>query len=101
MPDGWTQEQGCLRCLQCRRDRALEAAVVDGMSKGERRRAMQFAIVKFELLRDPHRPNGEIGKPAKASATHVREVRAELIAARVIERGGRMRSPAAAKKPKP
>jgi hypothetical protein len=80
-PPHWARERdGRHYCLACRRERAVEKALAAARDEGIEARAKlrSSAIVKFEIMRDPNRTEGEIAKAAHTSIGAVRNARKEL-----------------------
>lgn len=73
-PAGWSVEGGRSHCLRCRRTHAAEQAVERApanTTREERAKIRAAAILDFEILRDPDRPNGEIAKVVRCSVPAV------------------------------
>jgi hypothetical protein len=74
-PAGWeTKSGGKSHCLRCRRADAAEMAIEkapDNTTREERAKIRAAAILDFEILRDPDRPNGEIAKVVRCSVPAV------------------------------
>jgi hypothetical protein len=73
-PAGWETKGKTSFCLRCRRTAAAEAAVdaaPANTSREERAKMRAAAILDFEILRDPDRPNGEIAKVVRCSVPAV------------------------------
>ena len=81
-PPNWARENGLYYCLACRRERAVEKALDKAGDIGLEARAKvrSSAIVKFEIVRDPDRTEGEIAKAARTSIGAVRNARKEIAA---------------------
>jgi hypothetical protein len=80
-PSGWTKKNGQHYCLNCRRELAAEegfANAPDDMPMEKRVKLRTTAVVEFEILRDPERPNGEIAKVAHCSIPAVAKARQRL-----------------------
>ena len=80
-PAGWSTEDGDPYCLRCRRELAAEKAVdnaPDGAGREERAKLRAAAVLDFEILRDPNRPNGEIAKVVRCSVPAVVKSRRRL-----------------------
>lgn len=77
MPPNWARDNGLHYCLACRRERAIEDAIVRAgdVTMAERAKLRTSAVVEFELERDPDRTEGEIAKSARASIGAVRKAR--------------------------
>ena len=85
IPDGWGDDGDGLACLGCRRRRVVEIAEArfaeDARKGWKYRRAVQRALVEFELRRDPHRPDQSITRVARTTAKTVAEIRRGLVGA--------------------
>jgi hypothetical protein len=83
-PAGWETKSGKSFCLRCRRaeaaDAAIERAPAD-TTREERAKIRATAVLEFEILRDPDRPNGEIAKVVRCSVPAVLKSRRRLEAA--------------------
>jgi hypothetical protein len=83
-PAGWENKSGASYCLRCRRaeaaDEAIERAPAD-TTREERAKMRATAVLEFEILRDPNRPNGEIAKVVRCSVPAVLKSRRRLEAA--------------------
>ena len=83
-PAGWENKSGASYCLRCRRaeaaDEAIERAPAD-TTREERAKIRATAVLEFEILRDPDRPNGEIAKVVRCSVPAVLKSRRRLEAA--------------------
>jgi hypothetical protein len=80
-PPHWeSEDDGSHYCLACRRERAVDAALDDAGDIGIEARAKlrSAAVVRFEILRDPERTEGEIAKAARTSIGAVRNARKAL-----------------------
>jgi len=77
MPPHWVKDDGKFYCLVCRRERAIDAAILRAgdISTADRAKIRSAAVVDFELARDPDRTEGEIAKAARASIGAVRKAR--------------------------
>ena len=75
-PIGWACTDGAWRCLGCRRLEVLEAASAASAADSGRRR--RWALVEFELLREPSASDQLIAKRAKCTTRAVAPVRASL-----------------------
>ena len=74
LPSGWSKEKGQPHCLRCRRELAAEQAVENApasVNREERAKLRAAAVLDFEILRDPDRPNGEIAKVVRCSVPAV------------------------------
>ncbi len=73
-PAGWEAKGGKSHCLRCRRVEAAEVAIQKApadTNREERAKIRAAAILDFEILRDPDRPNGEIAKVVRCSVPAV------------------------------
>ena len=73
-PAGWAKDGGKSHCLRCRRAQAAEEAIERApadTTREERAKIRAAAILDFEILRDPDRPNGEIAKVVRCSVPAV------------------------------
>ncbi len=81
LPSTWSDEDGELYCLSCRREMAGEAGL-DGVDEGapaqERQKIRSQARIEFEINRDPERADNEIAKACRTSTFSVRRARARL-----------------------
>lgn len=77
LPPNWVRVNGLCYCLACRRERAIEEAIVEAgeVPISERAKLRTAAIVRFEIDRDPDRTEGEIAKAARTSIGAVRKIR--------------------------
>ena len=83
-PGGWEVKSGKSYCLRCRRAEAADAAIEkapEGTTREERAKIRATAVLEFEILRDPDRPNGEIAKVVRCSVPAVLKSRRRLEAA--------------------
>jgi hypothetical protein len=81
LPPNWVQDaDGNHYCLVCRRERAVEAKLIEaGDAEPEARAKLRSsAVVEFEIERDPERTEGEIAKAAGTSVLAVRKARRRL-----------------------
>ena len=81
LPADWTELDGRLYCLGCRRVLAGEAAQEDGADGASREELLQLrkaGTLEFELRRDPDRPDREIARACHTSAPAVAKVRDRL-----------------------
>jgi hypothetical protein len=81
-PEGWAREGGEWRCLNCRREEAMDLASIETDTEGKRVR--RRALIEFELLRDPVARDQQIAKRARCSVNLVGPVREELRNARKL-----------------
>jgi hypothetical protein len=81
LPSTWTEEDGVLYCLSCRREMAGDAGL-DGVDEDvpsqERQKIRSRARIEFEIQRDPERADNEIAKACRTSTFSVRKARARL-----------------------
>lgn len=73
-PAGWSKSGSRSHCLRCRRAEAAEQAIEEApadTNREERAKIRAAAILDFEILRDPDRPNGEIAKVVRCSVPAV------------------------------
>ena len=80
-PDSWTEENGVLYCLGCRRERAGEAGldnVEEGAPASDREKGRSHARIEFEIRRDPERPNNQIAQACHTSIVAVRKARERM-----------------------
>jgi hypothetical protein len=77
-PAAWIEEGGHVYCLACRRERAgeegLRAAPAD-TPREQRPRIRTWALIEFEIQRDPERSNGEIARAVRSSIPAVAKAR--------------------------
>lgn len=80
LPAGWTADEQGTHCLQCRRSLAAEAACigVEGTTREDRAKLRRQALIDFEIMRAPDRPNGEIAKAVSCSVPAVVKARRRL-----------------------
>jgi hypothetical protein len=81
MPASWARVDGGLHCLDCRREHAGEAGIVDlpeDAPQGERQKLRAHARIEFEIARDPDRPDNQIAKSCHTSVISVRKARDRL-----------------------
>jgi len=80
-PSGWAKLSGEPHCLRCRREHAAQSAIDNAppeVSREERAKLRAAAVLEFELVRDPDRPNGEIAKVVRCSVPAVLKSRRRL-----------------------
>jgi hypothetical protein len=80
-PAGWSVEDGATHCLSCRRALAAEGAcgVAEAdLSRQDRAKLRNQALIEFEVRRAPERPNGEIAKALSCSVPAVAKARERL-----------------------
>ena len=81
LPGTWSQEDGELYCLSCRRDMAGEAGLEgldEDMPSQKRLQIRSHARIEFEIKRDPSREDNKIAKACSTSTFAVRKARARL-----------------------
>jgi len=81
LPANWAEERGGPVCLACRRELAADAAVADtssDLSVQERARLRSFALLEFEVTRDPNRSNAQIAIAVHTSVVAVQKARDRL-----------------------
>ena len=81
LPENWVSSDEGQFCLNCRRERAGEAALAsipDDASHAERAQLRRNALLEFEVQRDPDRTNGEIARACRATAPAIAETRRRL-----------------------
>ena len=79
LPSTWTEQDGVLYCLSCRREMAGEAGlegVDEDAPSQERQKIRSRARIEFEIERDPGRADNEIAKACRTSTFSVRKARA-------------------------
>jgi len=86
-PASWVNHDGHLYCLSCRRVLAADIAIENepGSTVGRRAELRRWAVVEFEIERDPERSNGEIARAARSSVPAVTKARKRLEARRLVE----------------
>jgi hypothetical protein len=85
LPAGWAQQDGGTYCLACRLGLAAEAGVATapaGTTRQARARLRAWALLEFEIERDPDRPNGEIARAAGSSVPAVIKARRRFASGR-------------------
>jgi hypothetical protein len=78
LPSSWTEKDGVLYCLSCRREMAGDASlegVEEGVPSQERQKIRSRARIEFEIRRDPARADNEIAKACRTSTFSVRKAR--------------------------
>jgi len=75
-PEGWAKEGGEWRCLRCRREMVMEAAVEATGDDGKA--AQRKALTEFELIRDPEATDREVARRVKCPSGLVKPIREEL-----------------------
>jgi len=81
LPSTWTEQEGELYCLSCRREMAGEAGlegVREDAPSQERQQIRSKARIEFEIKRDPTRPDNQIAKSCGTSIVSVRKARERL-----------------------
>jgi len=83
LPANWVRDKSGTYCLLCRRTRAADEALegAENASREQRAKLRANAVLEFEVLRDPERPNGEIAKACRASVPAVMRARERVGAA--------------------
>jgi hypothetical protein len=85
LPRGWAREgdSGALQCLSCRRQHAVEAALVEAGVNRDSQAAVPVrheTLVLFESKRTPHRSSGQIARALRLPPRRVARIRRELVA---------------------
>jgi hypothetical protein len=78
LPANWVRDKSGTYCLLCRRTKAADDALEgapENASREQRAKLRANAVLEFEVLRDPERPNGEIAKACRASVPAVLRAR--------------------------
>jgi len=81
LPVGWSDQDGVLYCLGCRREVAGEegaATVSDGATLDDQRKASSIGRIEFEMRRDPDQGDTRIARSCRTSVAAVRRVRERL-----------------------
>jgi hypothetical protein len=80
LPANWTKEHQGPACLACRRELAADAAVSEtpDLNVQERARLRSFALLEFEVQRDPDRSNAQIAGAVHTSVVAVQKARERL-----------------------
>jgi hypothetical protein len=81
LPANWAEENGGAVCLACRRELAADAGLSDSPSDlpvAERARLRSFALLEFEVSRDPDRSNAQIASAVHTSVVAVQKARERL-----------------------
>ena len=81
LPEAWETGAEGTFCLGCRRQRAAEAAIDSAPAatdRNTRARLRRTAVIEFEVLRAPDRPNGSIAKACRSSIPAVVAARQRL-----------------------
>lgn len=81
LPATWSNENGVLYCLSCRREMAGDAGVEsleEDAPSDARQRARSQGRIEFEINRNPKRPDNEIAKACRTSTLAVRKARTRL-----------------------
>jgi hypothetical protein len=81
LPANWSKEPQGPACLACRRELAADAAVDEDspeLSVNERARLRSFALLEFEVTRDPDRSNAQIAGAVHTSVVAVQKARERL-----------------------
>ena len=85
LPANWSEEHRGPACLACRRQLAADAGVGDtslDLTFQERARRRSFALLEFEVTRDPDRSNAQIASAVHTSVVAVQKARERLGAGR-------------------
>ena len=80
-PETWSEQDGELHCLVCRRAVAAEAVIdegAEGTDSAERAQARRRALLEFEIRRTPDRANSKIAAACRTSVPAVAKARARL-----------------------
>jgi hypothetical protein len=81
LPAGWVEQGGIAHCLACRRALAAEAGVARAPAEPTRQARATlraWALLEFEIERDPDRPNGVIARAVGSSVPAVIKARRRL-----------------------
>jgi len=81
LPESWDACKEGTFCLNCRRDRAAQAALdaaPENSALEERAKLRRAALVEFEVRRRPSHGNGEIAKACRSSVAAVVAARKRL-----------------------
>jgi hypothetical protein len=82
LPPGWSNADGTVSCLACRRELAAEAglsAAPADASVQDRAQLQKHARIEFEISRDPERTDGEIARAVRSSVPAVQRARERLL----------------------
>ena len=80
-PETWSEQDGELYCLVCRRAVAAEAvidATPDGSDSASRAQARRRALLEFEIRRTPDRANSKIAAACRTSVPAVAKARQRI-----------------------
>jgi hypothetical protein len=81
LPASWTSAKEGTFCLNCRRERAAQAALEAAPSDSgieDRAKLRRAALIEFEVRRRPTHANGEIAKACRSSVAAVIAARKRL-----------------------
>jgi hypothetical protein len=80
LPESWTSAKEGTFCLNCRRERAAQAALEAAPSDSieDRAKLRRAALIEFEVRRRPTHANGEIAKACRSSVAAVIAARKRL-----------------------
>lgn len=81
LPESWSEQDGVLHCLGCRRELAGEeglAGMPEDAPASDRQRIRSHARLDFEVQRDPERADNRIAKSCHTSIIAVRKARQRL-----------------------
>jgi hypothetical protein len=81
LPDTWNRDGDGLYCLNCRRDRAAQAALEsapDDSPVEVRAKLRRAALIEFEVSRRPDHGDGAIAKACRSSVSAVAAARQRL-----------------------
>jgi hypothetical protein len=81
LPDTWDRCKEGLYCLNCRRDRAAQAALESAPADSpieERAKLRRAALIEFEVSRRPDHGDGAIAKACRSSVSAVAAARQRL-----------------------
>ncbi len=80
-PENWNRCADGIFCLNCRRDRAAQAALEsapDNSPIAERAKLRRAALIEFEVSRRPDHGDGAIAKACRSSVSAVAAARQRL-----------------------
>ena len=81
LPDTWVNEHDGTFCLNCRRERAAQAALDSAPADStvdERAKLRRAALIEFEVARRPDHGDGVIAKACRSSVSAVAAARRRL-----------------------
>jgi hypothetical protein len=80
LPDAWASSAAGLFCLNCRRERAAEAALGSAPDSpiAARAKLRRTALIEFEVSRTPDHSDGTIARACRTSVTAVAIARSRL-----------------------